>query len=48
MGADQSNLGGEGVRQQVTEGIKTSYYELLGVDRQATEEEHVSSAPHIY
>lgn len=41
MGANQSNIGGEGGGQRGREGIMTSYYELLGVDRHATEEEYV-------
>ncbi|KAF1988352.1 DnaJ-domain-containing protein [Aulographum hederae CBS 113979] len=38
MGANQSSNGGASGAQQSTE-VKTSYYELLGIERQATEEE---------
>ncbi|KAK3117199.1 hypothetical protein LTR53_001703 [Teratosphaeriaceae sp. CCFEE 6253] len=39
MGASQSSGGGGGGGRVAEPGVKTSYYELLGVERQATEEE---------
>lgn len=43
MGANQSTLGGNDDFTQTTNGeLKTCYYELLGVDRQASDEEYVS------
>jgi DnaJ family protein A protein 5 len=38
MGANQSSGGG----QSNATTIKTSYYELLGVDRQASDDEYVN------
>lgn len=40
MGANQSNTGGQ---HEHVEQIQTSYYELLGVERQATDEEYIFS-----
>lgn len=37
MGAGQSSSSGNGTRGQ--EAVKTSYYELLGLDKTATEDE---------
>lgn len=42
MGPNQSkNAGGSGDAPAAN--VKTSYYELLGIERQATEEEYVSN-----
>jgi len=40
MGANQSSGGGQSEGDAAA--IKTSYYELLGVDRQAGDDEHVN------
>ena len=39
MGAGQSSANG-GASQTTDAAVKTSYYELLGIERQATDEEY--------
>ena len=39
MGANQSSDAGGGSERRATGEVKTCYYELLGIDRQASEDE---------